>query len=268
MRIQIFNVEHGFCAYIIANNGNVVLVDCGYNDTTGFRPSSYLPRNGCSGIEHLFVSNFDQDHISDLPALRAILPITLFSRNRSLPPEALRRIKETQGPISRAMDSLLDMHENWIHEVPDPPDFAGIEIETFCNSYPTFTDTNNLSLVTFLRYDGFGILFPGDIELAGWRTLLERESFRTALRCTSVLVASHHGRQSGYCAEAFDYCTPYLVIVSDARKQFATQEQDYANHAQGVPWDGDTMRYVLSTRRDGMITITKEVGAPWSVTTD
>ncbi|MBL7076271.1 MAG: hypothetical protein ISS31_02260 [Kiritimatiellae bacterium] len=176
-------------------------------------------------------------------------------------------MKETQGPISRAMDSLLDMHEKWIYDEPNPPDFAGIEIQTFCNSYPTFTDTNNLSLVTFLRYDGLGILFPGDVERSGWLALLEDASFRTILRSTSFLVASHHGRQSGYCAEVFDYCTPYLVIVSDARKQFATQEQDYSRHAQGVPWEGGGTRYVLSTRRDGMITITKDVGASWHVTT-
>lgn len=267
MRIQIFNVEHGFCAYIIADNGNVILIDCGYNDTTGFRPSSYLPRNGCTGIEHLFVSNFDQDHIADLPRLRDTLPIALFSRNRSLPPEALRRMKEAHGPISLAMSSLLDMHEHWIHEAPTPPDFAGIEIETFCNSYPAFTDTNNLSLVTSLRYDGFGILFPGDIERAGWLALLQDASFRAVLRSTSVLVASHHGRQSGYCADVFDYCSPYLVIVSDACKQFATQEQDYARHAQGVPWEGGGSRYVLSTRKDGMITIAKEAGASWHVST-
>jgi hypothetical protein len=33
--------------------------------------------------------------------------------------------------------------------------------------YPTFKDMNNLSLVTFLEYDGCGIVIPGDLERAG-----------------------------------------------------------------------------------------------------
>ncbi len=67
MEIRIFDVAHGFCAYVIADNNNVMLIDCGYNEGTGFRPSDYLVRDSCTGIKLLIVSNFDEDHVSDLP---------------------------------------------------------------------------------------------------------------------------------------------------------------------------------------------------------
>ena len=51
MRIHIFDVSHGFCALLVADNGNVMLFDCGHNETTGFRPSKYLTDSGCFGIE-------------------------------------------------------------------------------------------------------------------------------------------------------------------------------------------------------------------------
>ena len=59
MKIQIFDVQHGFCAYLVADNGNVMLFDCGHNDTTGFHPSKYLLGCGCTGIERFFITNYD-----------------------------------------------------------------------------------------------------------------------------------------------------------------------------------------------------------------
>src|SRR5688500_16415117 len=56
--------------------------------------------------------------------------------------------------------------------------WGGITIQPFWNSYPSFTNTNDLSLVAFIKYANFKILFPGDLELAGWQALLQRQDFR------------------------------------------------------------------------------------------
>ena len=95
---------HGFCAYIIADNRNVMLIDCGYNEETGFRPSSYLVANRCTGIERLIVSNYDEDHVSDLHNIRRSLPIVMFHRNRSIEADELRRLKLGAGPIRPGVD--------------------------------------------------------------------------------------------------------------------------------------------------------------------
>ncbi len=77
MEIRIFNVEHGFCAYIIADNGNVMLIDCGHNADTGFRPSNYLVANGSTGIERFIVSNYDEDHLSLFLWKMGCIPISI-----------------------------------------------------------------------------------------------------------------------------------------------------------------------------------------------
>ena len=41
---RIFDVTHGFCAYIVADGGDALLIDCGYNTENGFHPSDYLRR--------------------------------------------------------------------------------------------------------------------------------------------------------------------------------------------------------------------------------
>jgi len=54
-----------------------------------------------------------------------------------------------------------------------------------------------------------------------------------------VLVAAHHGRESGKCASMFDEygCNPQLVIISDCAKKYQSQETVpyYAKKARGVP---------------------------------
>ena len=47
MQITIFDVAHGSCAYIVADNGNTMLVDCADNAESGFNIASFLTAVGC-----------------------------------------------------------------------------------------------------------------------------------------------------------------------------------------------------------------------------
>jgi beta-lactamase superfamily II metal-dependent hydrolase len=258
MEIKIFDVSHGFCAYLVADNGNVMLFDCGHNEKTDFKPSSYLPTNGFTGIEHLIIQNFDQDHVSDLHNLLEKLPVELFFRNRSITPKSLMTLKDNNGSVTDAMRAAINLHSEYVHAPKSEPSFPGIEFECYSNSYPQFTDTNNLSLVSFIHYEGMGIIFPGDIEKSGWEELLKYESFCNQLKRVNIFIASHHGRENGYYKEVFDYCTPEIIIISDQKIVYDSQKNKYSQHATGIPWNGGPeKRYVLTTRSDGDITITK-----------
>lgn len=267
MEIMIFDVSHGFCAYLIADNGNIMLFDCGHNERTGFRPSSYLESRGCTGIEHLIIQNFDQDHVSDLPNILRGLPVGTFFRNRSISPEQLLALKKESGPLTSAMEEAIEIHRSYVLPVQNPPLFPNIEFECFHNSYPIFTDTNNLSLVSFVHYDGMGVVFTGDLETAGWQNLLKEPSFCAHLRRVNVFIASHHGRVNGYCEDVFNYCSPEIVLISDKEIVHETQKLTYANKATGIPWNGGPeRRFVFTTRSDGMITIAKTLGQGYHVT--
>lgn len=266
MEIKIFDVSHGFCAYLVADNGNVMLFDCGHNEKTGFRPSIYLPQSGCRGLEYLIIQNFDEDHVSDIDNLLRVLPVQVFCRNRSISPETLLSIKRAVGPLTPAMRATIDLHNGYVHPVTEPPEFVGLELVNFYNEYPTFQDTNNLSIVSFIHYDGMGIVFPGDLERPGWKELLKNADFCAHLNRVNIFVASHHGRESGYCEEVFNYCSPEIIVISDKEIVHDTQKQQYAKHASGVPCNGGPeRRYVLTTRSDGMITITKSIGGGYHI---
>ena len=272
MRFQVLDVGHGFCGYLLADNNNVMLFDCGHKIDPLFRPSDYLRSQGCTGIERLYVMNYDQDHISDIVRIRRepLAPAEL-ARNRSISADQLQALKAQTGPLSDEMKSLLEMIRSYTGGPHQPPfEFPGVTETRFAHTYGTdFTDTNNLSLVSFIDYEDIHLVIPGDLERAGWEKFLSQERFRKKLSAVNFFIASHHGRENGYCKEALDLCTNLLLVIfSDSQKVHSTQEMTntYAGHAQGVRFGNDT-RYVLTTRSDGTITIEQTPGSRIAIAT-
>jgi len=250
MDIEIFDVEHGGCSLVTADNGRRILVDCGHNSSTNWRPSQALPARGIQQVDRLIVSNYDRDHVSDLPDLLTNVGVPVLSRNPSVSPELLRAMKAENG-MDPGIGTLAYMAGNYYtQDLPVPQDFGDLQISHFWNVYPAFIDENNLSLVTILRYRDFGIIFPGDVEKAGWISLLQRADFRAALAGVNVFVASHHGRENGYCADVFNWCSPEIVVFSDGAVIHETQKTTgmYRQHTRGIAFFDGVTRHVLTNR--------------------
>jgi beta-lactamase superfamily II metal-dependent hydrolase len=135
-------------------------------------------------------------------------------------------------------------------------DFGDTSFSLYWNSYGAtpygFDDENNLSLVVFVKCGHHKIVFPGDIEKAGWLRLLQNPSFVQELYGVNLFVASHHGRENGYCEEVLNNCPAIrAVIISDKKKGYQTQEtvDRYRQYAGGFSY-GTDVRRVLTTRRD------------------
>jgi beta-lactamase superfamily II metal-dependent hydrolase len=268
MRLRVWDVEHGACAMLQHVTpglygdiwGRLAMIDSGCSDT--WRPSTFIRHSlGRTTLDYLFITNADQDHMSDLRGLQeaGIRVMTLF-RNPSYTGDQLRLIKLGAGPLSRDADWYANACTTFNMPVDEPFDqqMGGITAAAFWNSFPVFTDTNNLSLAVLVKYGGFKILFPGDLEKEGWRALLRREDFRKELSSLDVLMASHHGRENGFCPDVFSYCRPQAIVISDKPIQHETQLTlpDYravtTDRGLFVRTTGK-MRHVLTTRRDGTI---------------
>jgi beta-lactamase superfamily II metal-dependent hydrolase len=274
MVISVFDVEHGQCALLWhvqdGRAGRLAMIDSGH--AADFRPSQAIAQAGRRELDYLFVTNADQDHLSDLQGLwdEGIYVKTLI-RSKGVTPQVLRQIKLEQcGELTNDIERFLSIHESYNSPVTEPFDtcMGGITFTIFWNVYPDFDDTNNLSLVVFFKFGPWKVLFPGDLEEAGWLALLQRESFRSELRGTDILIASHHGRESGQCAEIFNYFKPHAVVFSDKSIQHDTQytaawyRQRTTDHGLQVATTG-RWRHVLTTRRDGTITFTLNETSPY-----
>lgn len=280
MILQIWDVQHGACAMLTHESdngvqGRLAMIDSGDNGLTGWRPSTYI-RNHLqrSVLDYLFITNADMDHMSDLDNLWSEgIAVSSFYRNRSVSPGALRIIKEAGGELTDDIERYLTLHTDYVHPVSAPFDqnMGGITATTFCNPYPRFCDTNNLSLVVFFKFGPFKILFPGDLEEDGWLALLDQQAFRGELTNTTVLVASHHGRMNGYCQRIFDYFAPQVVVVSDKSIIHSTQKPHY-QYAAADPGvlvsNTNRRRRCLTTRKDGSILFKVRNEGHYTITTE
>ena len=263
MRIEIFDVEHGSCALVTADSGAKILIDCGFNSSTGWKPSSHFPTVGINSIEMFVVTNYDEDHVADLPNLRQKIygqpsvELKSLLRNISVTPQALADMKK-EGGMGNGIRELAAMINSYTGG-PLQVYWGSLSYKVFHNSYPQdFTETNNLSLVIFLHCHGLHIVFPGDLENAGWGKLLANPEFVEELKTVNVFVASHHGRENGCCQAVFNIngVEPRIVIFSDSGIQYDTQQTVawYRNRSSGMDYNG-TRRHVFTTRNDGKITI-------------
>lgn len=258
MKLEIFDVEHGACALLTADNNTRMMIDCGHNASTNWKPGSYLLRQGISTLDMLAITNYDEDHASGANDLFDKIDVKWLWRNHSVSGNIINTLKSEDG-MGLGIQRLFDEIENtFIGDGTSPaPDFKGLVTrQSFCNFYPTFDDENNLSMAVFLKCHNIGVMFTGDLEKAGFSILLKDEEFRKALGETSVYIAPHHGRESGCSEEVAALLTNvYYVVISDKGYAHETQKTIpfYSNIAKGGPFRSSEKRYVLTTRNDGHI---------------
>ncbi|HEU5205376.1 MAG TPA: hypothetical protein VFU17_13880 [Candidatus Limnocylindrales bacterium] len=111
----------------------------------------------------------------------------------------------------------------------------------YCNSRGD--SWNNSSYVISVTYHGRRVVLAGDAEKPEWDKILATVP-EDKLKC-DVLKAAHHGRESGYSAEAMDAMRPSIVICSVGKKPETDASDEYAAHGARV----------LSTRYHGTIRV-------------
>ena len=98
------------------------------------------------------------------------------------------------GGVGHGIRELVSMIDEYTGG-PLDVDWGALSYRVFHNSYPgDFVDSNNLSLVIFIHYHDLHMVFPGDIEKAGWKKLLANTSFAEELKTVNVFGRTMVGR--------------------------------------------------------------------------
>ncbi len=255
MILEIFDVEHGACALVTTSANRHILIDCGDNTTTGWEPGTALLRREILEIERLVSTNYDEDHASGFNNLLQNVVIRGLQRNGSLSASNIAFLKTEDG-IGNGVRQLAGSF-SYFSGPGLPTSVDDVLITAFCNQYGQpphgFDEENNLSLVTMLTCGLHRVIFPGDMERAGWLRLLQDPFFVAMLKDVTIFVCSHHGRANGYCAEVLNLCPSIqCFIISDKKKGHQSQEtlDWYRPYARGFDYNGQH-RHILTTRRDG-----------------
>ncbi|MBI2928236.1 MAG: MBL fold metallo-hydrolase [Verrucomicrobia bacterium] len=228
-----FDVAHGNCHLVTTPGAKKVMIDLGRSDD--FSPLEWLKSKGCKRLDLLIVTHPHDDHIRGVFDL-AGTEVGILHRPKNVPPELTEQL---DPPLQRAWQQFDARFTSPVQPEdkfydPQSPAFDGMALHFFGGRSDT-QNLNNYSIVTVLQFGAFKMVFPGDLETAGWNALLNKPDFVKAITGTTMLVAAHHGREKGWCAELFDHISPQLVIISDGAAKETNYASNYSQKAKGCP---------------------------------
>ena len=260
-----WNVQHGSASLIQTPNGKRIAVDLGAGEE--FSPLRYIKYDlGIDQLDEVIITHPHMDHIEDMLNFDLLNPRVL-NRPRHLSAADISIGNPSAGSeADKVYQKYLEVDAKYIFPVPptenplEPTNNGEVSIKTFHPTGSPKTNLNNHSIVSLIEYEGVKILSPGDNESLSWEELLADTAFKDAIRGTHVLVAPHHGRESGYHGELFDHISPLITIISDGRALDTNASSRYSAKSKG--WNvkkGDGTyheRKCLTTRNDGTILTT------------
>lgn len=274
--IVIFDVEHGNCAFVQTPSGETMMLDCGH--TSAFSPTELIFIHDWVNedkLEKLVISHPDNDHISDIERTLNLLNPKRYQHPGLTSEQVLLHLQPKPNT------ALAHYHK--ITGFPNVPQylFQGVEVAHFKTQELLVDgsgrlDTNHLSVVTFISYNGVTICFPGDITDKGLAKLLSEsrngKTFVEYLQQTEIFVAPHHGRvceddchDETTLSLALNLMQPGIIIASDKAIEGQNENTAATDYYAGYVPNGmifgrgtseEETRKVLTTRNDGTLHIT------------
>lgn len=246
----LWDVGHGLAIWIKTPNGHNHWIDAGREGD--FSPSWHVRhRYGETALDYLIISHPDDDHICDLADLTENLgrPRVLL-RNTTLPDhEKFESGIRDYQQVFKALDSR---YNSSISSEMSPQNSAfngGVIVKTGMLTWSeSGENANNTSVVAFYHYEGWLFVMPGDIDESGWTKLWGKcgPEFQKLIDSshTRILVAPHHGRDSGYSVSMFDSIKPHLTLISD-KKAKAETCRSFRDRPFGTLWNQQTNSFLV-----------------------
>ena len=270
-----WDVQHGHATTVTSPNGRIFVVDLGqgsYAFGGTFSPLTALYGQGIRRIDHVIVSHPHRDHIDDILAL-ASFEIGVMTRPPHLTyADVMVGVRDADRP---KFERYWTLHQHFVGPVSTWDDatvasgFGGLTVQTFAPLSCARSNLNNHSIVTVFEEAGIKVVVPGDNEDCSFDELLKLPAFRSAVANADVLLAPHHGRYAGTHTDFLQLVRPGLCVISDGRATETNAVSVYSAAARGAyvhrRSGGSSMRYCLSTRADGTVTISfgKGLGGPF-----
>lgn len=270
VEIVFWDVQHGHSTYIKTPNNRHIVIDLGIGDYSGnnqnFSPLRHLRTNyNVQQLDYVIITHPHLDHIDDILNFDLLNPKVLNRPKHLTNDEVMQGVRDTDRP---KFEKYCEINNRYNHPIPDdspnnikrPENWGGLKIATFTPSSCNHNNFNNHSIVTVLEYAEMKIVIPGDNEKCSFDELLALETFKTAISNADILLAPHHGRESGYYLEFLDLVNPRLTVVSDGRFCDTSANPKYSSKSRG--WTvhkksngTSSERKCLTTNSDGEVYI-------------
>lgn len=259
--MTVYNVQLGLAVHVKAPNGKYVVIDLGTGAEDSGNKSPLLKRL-YDDIGYMIITHPHLDHIDDILNFDRNAPTILHRATSITNEEVMKDVRDCDIPKFRKYCEInnrysLPVSTNTDPEIPD--NYGGLSITTHSTSLCKRDNFNNFSTITVFELSNCKIVVCGDNEKESLEILMNRTSFKESVKNADVLVAPHHGRDTGYLEDFVTLVNPALTIISDTNKSDASAVDKYWKKTRG--WKvldrngklGD--RYCLTTRNDGNVRV-------------
>lgn len=221
-----------------------VLVDCGTAEAAE-DVLRYLAARGIDRLDAVWISHPDDDHCGGLPAVL-----------QTVPADAV--VESPVGESISGMTALPQAVPLRRAAVGERYAYGAMTFEVL-GPLQDYAESNNDSTVFRLQYDGFTMLFCGDMEAQAERDLLEDSA---ALRA-DVLKVAHHGSDTSTSAALLEAVQPRYAVISSGEDRSMLPRNAVLQrlHTAGAEiFRTDTDGAVVFSAADGKISVITENG--------
>lgn len=267
--VVFWDVQHGHATYINTPNNRHIIVDLGTGDYSGkndkFSPIRHLTdKYKIKQVDFVVITHPHLDHIDDILNFDLVSP-KIFCGPKQITNEEV--MKDVQEKDSNKFEKYCEINNRYNVEIAEdsvnntskPENWGGLKIQTFTPASCKHNNFNNHSIVVVIEFANKKIVIPGDNEKCSFDELMAIQNFKTAIKDADILLAPHHGRESGFNNEFVNLVNPLLTIVSDGRFCDTSANGRYTQKSRGLKVHkksgNSEVRKCLTTNSDGEIVV-------------
>jgi beta-lactamase superfamily II metal-dependent hydrolase len=248
--VKAFAVGEGDTTYIIHGSDNFTIIDCCIKEhnKTQILDELRQARKG-KGIHRFISTHPDEDHFGGIEWLDDDNSIVNFyvvknQASKTIETESFKRYCKLRDG-EHAFYISKGCSRKWMNQSDDERGSAGIDIhwpdlnnEHFKKALADAkaeTSYNNLSaVIRYIINDGPSFMWLGDLE----KKFMEDIESSITLPQTTVVFASHHGRDSGKIPNSWlDKLKPQVIIIGEAPSRHLNYYQGYSTITQNRAGD-------------------------------
>ena len=256
--MKIWNVELGLAIHVKAPNGRYIVIDLGSTNDV-------FPLQSLKGkdVGYMIITHPHLDHFSDIDNIIHAKPDVLWRCHDYSKNELLTGTRECDKDTITKYCNFVESYNGMLSIEKDPSTktpFDGLTANVYSTSDCDKSNKNNFSAIIVLKLGNAKIVVCGDNEKASFEKLMQNEDFKDSVQNAWILVAAHHGRESGYYEDFVSLVNPYLTIISDTNNVETSVSSKYSAKSKGyevynASSNKKEKRFCLTTRTDGNIEI-------------
>ena len=223
LNVTMLDVGQGECVGIETREHHVYLVDAGSTSkkkTGQYQIIPWLKYIGTRSVEGIFITHWDEDHISAVGELLEWSKSSRVKIRRIFLPDVALKDEVLETLLQQIEEANVSVEYLSAGEYMTDGALQISCLHPYAKKVPE--DRNDASLVLRLSQGDFQMLLTGDLEKSGEDWLVEQArpaveqpqpATQNPLRCT-ILDAGHHGASNATGEALLDLAQPELVLIS------------------------------------------------------